>query len=525
MRQTKFLLLLFLLVILVSCIPAKTEIKTHPSLMPSLSFPSVTASPNPSRTSTLSPTTTLENLIIKTATQPEYQVFIDPEGWFSFSYPKQWIKKSDLSYLGTDGFFEIGYIPEYSFYPNALTVCEWLANINTKNLYTVSWLVTVEMGGCKLLPRSGLSETTWAVVENSSDDISRRFFYIKTDNAHFEDISSTFKWIRPIEEKKKPDFNKIELRSEDNDFWSKTSSLPSNLVLKEYPLPSKYQSADHSESVFLWFIPPEALPTPSSSSHQSHSPTTVESINQSLEKNGYSLQKVKDSYYLYDLYQNNTRVLQNIYQLPEVYFFQTEDEEKLVFFAYTLIDPKQTPYTKDNVISYLVLDESISIWEKSMLNSQYPYWRPIWVVDKPLFLGLGDGTTLQVFNLQHEIIFSFASYFVTHVPIKKFKAWNNHWILEVSNFVVQDGNILNEKYNFEEVFDWFLIKENPFFFFRKGPRVGFSYDKQFFSTYYHEVIHGYCCGLILNNPSLKDDVLRFFGKRDGIWYYVVLEFR
>ncbi|MBW6499638.1 MAG: hypothetical protein K0B09_14710, partial [Bacteroidales bacterium] len=45
---------------------------------------------------------------------------------------------------------------------------------------------TVEMGGCKLLPRSGLSETTWAVVENSSDDISRRFFYIKTDNAHFE---------------------------------------------------------------------------------------------------------------------------------------------------------------------------------------------------------------------------------------------------------------------------------------------------------------------------------------------------
>lgn len=95
----------------------------------------------------------------------------------------------------------------------------------------------------------------------------------------------------------------------------------------------------------------------------------------------------------------------------------------------------------------------------------------------------------------------------------------------MSNFVVQDGNILNEKYNFEEVFDWFLIKENPFSFFRKGTRVGFSYDGQFFSTYYHEVIHGYCCGLMLNNPSLKDDVLRFFGKRDGIWYCVVLEFR
>lgn len=137
MRQTKILLLLFLLVLLVSCIPAKTEVKTHPSLIPSLSSPSVTSTPNPSRTSTLSPTTTLEKLIIKTPTQPEYQVFIDPEGWFSFSYPTRWIKKSDWSYLGTDGFFEIGYLPEYSFYPNALTVCEWLANINTKRLYTV----------------------------------------------------------------------------------------------------------------------------------------------------------------------------------------------------------------------------------------------------------------------------------------------------------------------------------------------------------------------------------------------------
>lgn len=526
LRQSHLLLFLISLTTMVSCIPRKTGINTSISISFSAS-PSIstkTSSPNPVQTITHSPTVTLTLPKINTPTFPNEQIFVDPEGWFSFSFPSTWKKTSDLSYVGSDGYFDIGYLPEYSFYPNAVTVCEWLANINTKNLYTVSWLVTVEMGGCKLIPRSGLSETTWAIVENSSDDISRRFFYIKTDNAHFEDISSTFKWIRPIEEKKKPDFNKIELRSEDNDFWSKTSSLPSNLLLKEFPLPSKYQSADPSESVFLWFIPPEALPTPSSS-HQSHSPTTVESINQSLEKKGYSLQKVKDSYYLYDLYKNNTRVLQNIYQLPDIYYFQTEDEEKLVFFAYTLIDPQQTPYTKDNVISYLVLDERISIWEKTMLNSQYPYWRPIWVVDEPLFLGLGNGTTLQVFNLQHELIFSFASYYVTHVPIKKFKDWNSHWILEVSNFVVQDGNILNEKYNFEEVFDWFLIKEKPFYFFRKGPRVGLSYNDKFFSTYYHEVIHGYCCGLTLNNPQFKDDVLRFFGKRDGIWYYVVLEFR
>jgi hypothetical protein len=155
----------------------------------------------------------------------------------------------------------------------------------------------------------------------------------------------------------------------------------------------------------------------------------------------------------------------------------------------------------------------------------YSGWQPIWAADGPLCLGLGDGVTLQVWNVQHKLVYSFATTFVTHVPIKRFWGWQNHWILEVSNFLIQDGEILNQKYGFEEVFDWSLIHDQPFYFFRKGPRIGFSYDGQFFSPYYDEVIHGYCCGLALNNPMMNDHTIRFFGRRDGIWYYVVLVIR
>ena len=524
MKQNKILTALLLLMVLVSCTLTEYEIAPFPtpSLLPVA--PSLTAPPvHPIVTPALLVTATLATPPFPVPTQPDEQVYIDPEGWYSVAIPAQW-KKSESSYVGSDGFFETGYLPEYAFVPHSLTVCEWLANVQTKNLYTVSWMGTAGIGGCQLLSRPSISPaTTWAVAENPSADFAHRFLYIKADNAHFGRITSTFMWLRSVDETRKPDYSKAELRSEDIVFWDNTSLISSAFSLEEYALPPEYQGEDPSKKIFLDFVPPEILPTPSSH-HGTYSPTTLDSVNQSLSKYDYELRQV-DVAYLYDLYQNDKLVLQNVYRLPEIYLFQTDSGEKMIFFAHTLVDPKQSPYTEGNMVSYLVQNEKISVWEKTLLNPMYPGWNPIWVKDKPLFVGLGDGVTLQVWNVQHELMFSFATYFGTQVPIKKFQAWKNQWILEVSNFVVQDGEILNEKYNFEEIFDWSSINDQPFYFFRKGPRVGFSYDGQFYSNYYHEVVHGYCCGLALNNPMVKNNTFRFFGKRDGIWYYVVLEIK
>jgi hypothetical protein len=149
--------------------------------------------------------------------------------------------------------------------------------------------------------------------------------------------------------------------------------------------------------------------------------------------------------------------------------------------------------------------------------------RSIWVAGDLLMLGLGDHTDVQLRNGRHDLVFSFATYFGAQLPIKRFLAWNDHWILAVSDFVIQDGEILNAKFEFEEVFDWYAIDDKPFYFFRKGPRVGFSYDGQFFPDYYHEIVHGYCCSLALNNPRMIENTVRFFAKRDGLWYYVVVD--
>ncbi len=83
---------------------------------------------------------------------------------------------------------------------------------------------------------------------------------------------------------------------------------------------------------------------------------------------------------------------------------------------------------------------------------------------------------------------------------------------------------MNAKLGFGEIFNWTLLKGKPLYFFRKGPNVGISYDEKFLPLQYQDVAHGLCCGPAQNNPSVGEDSLSFFGKRDGLWYYVVVEF-
>ena len=107
----------------------------------------------------------------------------------------------------------------------------------------------------------------------------------------------------------------------------------------------------------------------------------------------------------------------------------------------------------------------------------------------------------------------------------RFQAWNDHWILTAGDFVIQDGEILNQKLGFPEIFEWGVIDNKPLFLFRKGTRLGLSYDGKILLLPYEDIARGLCCGLAVNNPITFDDSMYFFGKRDGIWYYVKVKFR
>ena len=72
-------------------------------------------------------------------------------------------------------------------------------------------------------------------------------------------------------------------------------------------------------------------------------------------------------------------------------------------------------------------------------------------------------------------------------------------------------------------FDWHLIDGAPLYFFRRGARFGISYNSRILPVSYHDILHGYCCGEMANNPHLGEHSLRFYARRDGVWYYVIIE--
>jgi hypothetical protein len=511
MKRLAIIAFSFLLLFLGSCAQATT--------------PDVVASPSPYASQTLdiglstTPTITSTQVSIPVPTQPGERIYIDPQGWYSFHYPVDWQPAEHPSlYRGEDGFFETGYLPEMMFMRNNLNVCQWLVNISTKDTYSILLIELNQVYACQLTSLPGVTPAVSLVIlQNRSADLPHQFLYIKADAAHFEHIANSFTWLRPVDDRAKPDFQSALPRPEDTAFWKDTSSLPPNFSLTEHQLPSEVQGANPGETTFLDFVPPEILPVWSRSS-EPYSPNSLEKVNRKIASYGYELRTGAESY-LYNLYQGGSLALENVI-LPDVYLLHTPDTEKLVFLART---HSELPIKMSNIVTYLIQDDTISLWEKGPPNPIDPFYPPIWANGQLLILGMGQSTNVQVRNEHRDILFAFQTYFGSRIPIERFQAWGNHWILEVSDFVAQDGEILNEQFGFEEVFSWYLIDEKPFYFFRKGPRVGISYDDQFLDVNYEEIIHGYCCGLGLNNPMLFENTVRFFGKRDGIWYYVIVE--
>ncbi len=447
--------------------------------------------------------------------------YLDPAGWYTIALPSEWkIADGSDSYIGTDGFFETGYLSEMMFMPHVLGVCQWLANIETTNTYAIS-LTGNEPISCRLdsLPETN-PQVVVEVVENRSADFSHRFFYIRADTTHAEQIIDSLAWLRPVDDSLQVEFHKGMLRPEDTQFWEAAFTLPLQFSVTEYELSLADQEHNPATTYFLNLIPPEAPPLKKQG--EVYYPDTIESVNQTIQPYGYNLRQGSREH-LFDLYQNETLVLQNIYQLPDVYVFPAGDGESLVFFAHILKNTELPFYAEGNSVSYLIQDETMRPWQETPPSPMDPGWAPIWVSGKPLFVTVEKNVNVKVWNDQHEPLFSFLTYFGASVPLKQFQEWDQHWILGISNFLVLDGKVLNEELGFEEVFGWLLVNSKPVYFFRKGPRVGISYDGHIQPIYYHQIAYGICCGLSGNNPMQDGNTFRFFGERDGVWYYVIAE--
>jgi hypothetical protein len=120
------------------------------------------------------------------------------------------------------------------------------------------------------------------------------------------------------------------------------------------------------------------------------------------------------------------------------------------------------------------------------------------------------------------------------VSIKGLHTHNGHWAFEFMNgeiagrkvidyygTVIEDGINLNEKYGYKEVFSYAFIKGKPFYFYKDNSGdIKIKYDSKTLPLVYKKVKHYGCCSEASFNPEWNDNMIWFFGLREGYWYYV-----
>ncbi len=125
-------------------------------------------------------------------------------------------------------------------------------------------------------------------------------------------------------------------------------------------------------------------------------------------------------------------------------------------------------------------------------------------------------------------------------PVKTLQGlwtYDNHWVLEIAyaaqkfslpglidvqaaGQIVRDGDLLNQRFKYQEAFGFQTMGGKPFYFFKRGGHIGISYDDQDYALGYDQVDHYLCCSGSALNPKAAESMVAFFARRAGTWYYV-----
>ena len=436
----------------------------------------------------------------------DVQSYTDPAGQFSVLLPAQWQSRGEAgSFYGQDGEFHTGYLPDAAYVYPVNRVCEQLANSAQGQPSPLIYPSGVGGDSCLINPyRAEGTDLARLVVANPNGDLDQRYFYLDADPAHIETIATSLQLLHPVTDQVAFPYPTGPMRPGDQAFWAESGSQPADLTIDENAVVSTAQdSPTHME--FRGLIPQNVLQKHASLRDTSPDAQLAD-VNEALAPFAYSLQaKTGTEMDQYALYHGDELMLDGIADFHPISVNASGTD-----FA-ILLDLSAGGYK-------LVQADKIYDWDwTSAVGSYLP---PVYVGDDLLNLVWArDQSQIQVWRGDQEL-YGFTAVFTTSSPAKGLWSWEGHWILEVDGFLIQDGVNLNQQLGYDEIFDWQLLNGKPFYYFRKGPRVGISYDGQVLPVYYDQVVHYRCCEPAMFNASGNNNIVWFYGQRNDTWYYV-----
>lgn len=478
---------------------------THtPVRMTETALPEPTATFDPYLATPVPPT---RDFSVLATPKPDQQIYTDPDGWYSVNFPADLKSNPDYPYPpffsrwdNSGDFFETGYLPKLGHMSHVMNVCVWLANFEEEfGSYYVDSVYNAarnrfELDSCRVVPRERGYLTKYLVRENPAADPQHRFLYLKTSfhsQQLADDIENSFTWLNGISQTT-PEATPTSLDDEEAAFWKNTVAMPPNISVTE----SDSRSFEDYRSRLT-----------------NNEPTLAPK--NTLEDLGYEWRKTStNENYSSQLYRDGRLLFDSVMDVSPVYTFST-DSGPITAFVVEL-------NTEEH---FLIQNDAIHPWQGLAHVGLEEMRAPIlyngellWAIGKP-------GVSIQKSN--REVVMSFSAYETGFGMVSNFRNWNGHWILSVGDFLFQDGESINTKLGFQEIIGWHLIKGKPAYLFRKGASVGVSYNGQILPLRYDNVTNSRFIGSEsqVDNLWVGDDFISFHVNRDGVWKYVLLEFK
>jgi inhibitor of cysteine peptidase len=168
---------------------------------------------------------------------------------------------------------------------------------------------------------------------------------------------------------------------------------------------------------------------------------------------------------------------------------------------------------------YLVQADGVEPWDDAPESNWLP---PGYVGDDLARLTYTEFPTLtyQV-ELGNQAIYSGTAVAMgAYMPLRSFTTWDGHWVLEVDDHLIMDGQDLGQALGYDAAFGFTLIRGQPFYFFEQEGKIRMSYGGQMLPNVYDYVVHNMCCEAAMHNPLILGDAVLFHARWNGTWYLV-----
>jgi hypothetical protein len=517
--------------------PAQT-----PTLSPSIAAPTRTMSPEQamvipgSGTGTESSAPTAAQPIPPTSIPETWKTFTNPALNVTLRYPENWQAQTATRVSGPNGFFELS-IREYpaSKFDRLVNLC--VLDANNPDLTSIygsfpfisdwqGWDVQRQdwIGhGCVVSPSGAAGSQAVLYARDPRSEAHNQLLELRADTAHFGGILSSLRFIEVGVPSTSTGYYDSPFCKEAPKAAPVTTQQIGELLIREYAIANA--TCDPWKHFDGFQARVKTLAIDQSAAQNRGTESRVESANRALAPFDYRLVVRPTSPQSFDLFKKAGLVIGGFTYFSPV-SVNAAGDDFILWVQDSFNSSAPSEVRRGSVRTLKVGEEGFnSIWAGADLIT-FGYSR-----DRLFPIGAPAGVDISS-NGQLIQTISIPQMGPSGTPVRQMWGWQGHWFVEIAGVLIQDGQLQNLKLGFEEIFNWHLVNDKPFFLMRQEKALsakasglyGMVYDGQVVPAFYDDIIHGdLCCDPAVYSILSFSSGVQFYALKDGVWFLVSVQ--